>query len=123
MVSTRRWLKRKLDRGEPTSEGTTAERAARLTALGFVWAPDEAAWEAQFARLAAYKAAHGDCTVPHCCAEDQRLGNWVRQHRANKRKLDRGEPSDGTTAERAAKLDALGFSMLAPARNESSLGL
>ena len=30
--------KRKLDRGEP-SEGMTAERAARLTALGFVWEP------------------------------------------------------------------------------------
>ena len=26
--------------------------------------PNEAQWEAQLAKLAAYKAAHGDCTVP-----------------------------------------------------------
>ena len=38
-----------------------------LMALGFVWAPHKAAWEVQLARLAAYKAAHGDCSVPHCC--------------------------------------------------------
>jgi hypothetical protein len=48
----------------------TVRRAARLEALGFAWArpkggvyglPNEAAWEAQLARLAAYKAEHGDC--------------------------------------------------------------
>jgi hypothetical protein len=30
--------KRRLDRGEP-SQGMTVARAARLTALGFVWEP------------------------------------------------------------------------------------
>ena len=29
--------------------------------------------------------------------------------RSNKRKMDRGMPSEGMTAERAARLDALGF--------------
>jgi hypothetical protein len=67
-VNSQHYLKRKLDRGEP-SEGMTAERAARLTALGLVWKGtrahfEEAAWEVQLARLAAYKAAHGDCNVP-----------------------------------------------------------
>jgi hypothetical protein len=38
-----------------------------------------------------------------------KLGGWVKNQRANKRKLDRGEPSKGMTAERAAKLEALGF--------------
>jgi hypothetical protein len=111
-VNTQRVLKRRLDRGEP-SEGMTAERAARLTALGFAWEPksssDEAAWEAQLARLAAYKAARGDCSVPHCWAEDPRLGKWVNNQRALKRKLDRGEPSEGMTAERAVRLTELGF--------------
>jgi hypothetical protein len=35
-VSTQRVCKKKLDRGVP-AEGMTLERAARLTALGFVW--------------------------------------------------------------------------------------
>jgi hypothetical protein len=107
-VGTQRKGKRRLDRGEP-SEGMTTERAARLTALGFVWSPDEAIWEAQFARLAAYKAARGDCNVPQGWAEDPRLGTWVKTQRRGKRKLDRGEPREGMTAARAARLTALGL--------------
>jgi hypothetical protein len=117
-VSDQRKRKKKLDRGEPSS-GMTAERAARLEALGFVWAPgpkvggaavpNEAAWEAQLARLAAYKAEHGDCSVPQRWAEDPTLGQWVRNQRAHKRKLDHGEPSEGMTAARVARLEALGF--------------
>jgi hypothetical protein len=92
----------------------TVERAARLTALGFAWEgtkahTNEAKWEAQLARLVAYKAAHGDCSVPKGWAEDPRLGTWVKMQRQRKRKLDRGEPSEGMTAERAARLTALGF--------------
>jgi hypothetical protein len=110
--------KRKLERGEP-SEAMTAERAARLTALGFAWEGtkthplrrNEAEWEVQLARLAAYKAEHGDCNVRvrACWPEDPRLGTWVHTQRQGKRKLDRGEPSLGMTVERAARLAALGF--------------
>jgi hypothetical protein len=113
-VTNQRVYKRKLDRGEP-SEGMTAERAARLTALGVNWHPpnrgntNEAEWEAQLARLAAYKAVHGACNVPRGWAEDSRLSNWVKMQRKRKRKLDHGEPSVGMTAERAARLTALGF--------------
>ena len=60
-------------------------------------------------RLEAYKAVHGDCNVPRRWAEDPRLGKWVDHQRGRKRKLDRGEPSKGMTAERAARLTALGF--------------
>ena len=67
------------------------------------------AWEAQLARLSAYKAEHGDCNVPQGWAEDLPLGSWVSTQRRRKKKLDRGEPSEGMTAARAAKLDALGF--------------
>jgi hypothetical protein len=117
-VNTQRVGKRKLDRGEP-SEGMTAARAAKLEALGFDWVPgpkasgaslpNEAAWEAKLARLAAYKEAHGDCNVPRGWAEDPTLGNWVGHQREYKKKLDRGESSDRMTAERAVRLEALGF--------------
>jgi hypothetical protein len=110
-VVMQRVRKKKLDRGEP-SHGVTAERAARLTALGFVWQAanvDDTGWEVQLARLAAYKAAHGDCSVPSRWADDQQLASWVNNQRARKKKLDRGESSPGITAERAAKLTALGF--------------
>ena len=56
-----------------------------------------------------YKRKHGDCSVPKGWAEDPRLGRWVSTQRVCKRKLDRGEPSGGMTAERAARLTALGF--------------
>jgi hypothetical protein len=107
-VMTQRHYKRKLDRGEP-SHGMTAERVARLVALGFVWDQHEAEWETQLAWLTAYKVAHGDCNVPKGWAEDPRLGFWVNEQRHYKQRLDRGEPSYGMTAERAARLVALGF--------------
>jgi hypothetical protein len=66
-------------------------------------------WKAQLARLATYKVEHGDCSVPQSWAEDPRLGTWVSKQRALKRRLDRGEPSEGMTAERVALLTALGF--------------
>jgi hypothetical protein len=87
----------------------TAERVARLTALGFEWESFDAKWEAQLAWLAAYKAAHGDCKVPKDWAEDPRLGSWVNTQRKLKRRLDRGEHGKGMTVERAVRLTALGF--------------
>jgi hypothetical protein len=68
-----------------------------------------ASWEAQLAKLKAYKRRHGDCIVPWRCAEDKTLGSWVNTQRQGKKKLDGGEPSEGMTAARVAKLDALGF--------------
>ena len=52
----------------------TAARAARLEALGFVWTPGHTGGapreEEKLARLAAYKAEHGDCNVPRGWAEE-----------------------------------------------------
>jgi hypothetical protein len=121
-VATQRKYKKRLDHGEPCKE-MTAVRVAKLEAFGFAWELSAAAiskqcsnakrndvgWEAQLAKLAAYKAAHGDCSVPQGWAEDPRLGRWVGDQRTRKRKLDHGEPSKGMTAERAAKLTSLGF--------------
>jgi hypothetical protein len=63
----------------------------------------------QLAKLKAYKRRHGDCSVPQGWAEDPPLGSWVNNQRKRKKKLDRGDPGEGMTAARAAKLDALGF--------------
>jgi hypothetical protein len=98
----------------------TAARAAKLEALGFAWemlaaaiskqhSHGNAVWEAQLAKLAAYKSARGDCNVLHGWAKDPRLGRWVNHRRVCKKKLDRGDPCGGMTAARAAKLEALGF--------------
>jgi hypothetical protein len=88
----------------------TAERAARLTALGFIWDDHDAVWELQLGRLTAYKAIHGDCDVPKMHAKDKpALGRWVFSQRTRKKALDCGEPCEGMTAERAARLTALGF--------------
>jgi hypothetical protein len=79
------------------------------------------AGEGWLAKLAADKAAHGDCNVPKRSTGAERetaeeretgldsLGGWVSQQRKLKRKLDRGEPSRGMKAARAARLTALGF--------------
>jgi hypothetical protein len=100
----------------------TAVRAAKLDKLGFAWelsaagiseqvrkAHRDGVWEAQLAKLEAYKRRHGDCNVPQGWAKDPPLGTRVKNQRKLKKKLDRGNPSMGMTAARAAKLDALGF--------------
>jgi hypothetical protein len=94
----------------------TAARAAKLDALGFAWElsekyqkRDDAGWEGRLAKLKAYKQTHGDCNVPQGWAEDPPLGRWVNKQRVGRKALDRGEPSKGMTAARAAKLEALGF--------------
>jgi hypothetical protein len=116
-VSNQRQYKKRLDRGE-LSHGMTATRVEQLEALGLEWTRHSrisgpsaqslkaSGWEAHLAMLKKYKRKHGDCNVPR--AEDPKLGNWVKHQRSTKKRLDRGEPSP-MTAERAAKLEALGF--------------
>ena len=125
-VSHQRAAKKKLDAGQP-SPGTTAERVAQLEALGFEWSPafthpDEAGWDAMRARLAAFKAEHGHCRVPRNHVADPKLGTWVKNQRAYKKRLDTGHPSPQITAERVAKLDALGFEWVAPTADEAGWG-
>jgi hypothetical protein len=52
--------------------------------------------------------------VPQKWAEAPGLGVWVNTQRTRKKKLNRGEPSEGMTAERATKLEALGFNWAPP---------
>jgi hypothetical protein len=58
-------------------------------------------WDAQLAQLAAYKAQHGHCNVPH--HSDPKLSRWVRTQREHKRE------TPGISMERVARLDELGF--------------
>jgi hypothetical protein len=70
---------------------------------------DDGGWEAQLVKLKKYRRRHSNCNVPQRWAEDPTLGRWVESQRVYKKKLDRGEPSHGMTAARAAKLETLGF--------------
>jgi hypothetical protein len=121
-VRRQRNHKKNLHHGEPSGRATVA-RVAKLDSLGFAWElsaaelrkqrseanRDHAGWAAQLAKLKAYKRRHGDCNVPQGWTEDPRLGGWVKNQRQYKKALDRGEPSEGMTAVRVAKLEALGF--------------
>jgi hypothetical protein len=126
-VSNQRQYKKAMDRGEsgPGKTGMTAARVSKLDALGFAWwlpaaeigdrrnqrnrRGHDAGWERWLVKLKAYKREHGDCNVPSRWGNDPRLGRWVSKQRTGKSSLDRGEPSVGMTAARAAKLDTLGF--------------
>jgi hypothetical protein len=89
----------------------SAEREAALRALGFEFTPYDDAWEAHYAHLEAYAAAHGgDTRVPRGAAappEVRALGEWLNRQRRRR--------SAGTLApERAAKLEALGVAWSTP---------
>ena len=76
-------------------------RMQRLDELGFVWDPHEADWEDGLEHLRAFVNEHKHCQVDqqYKSPDGYNLGNWV----SNKRR--RGPVS----AERKARLDALGF--------------
>jgi hypothetical protein len=99
--------KKKVKKAKPSKLGKVIKKKKTAPAAGNN--RNDAGWEAQLAKLAAYKAAHGDCSVPGVWSEDPRLSRWVHAQRAAKKRLDRGNPSLGMTAERAAKLTALGI--------------
>lgn len=95
------------------NKGTlSAERIAKLDALGFVWASSRKTlvdgggisieWQARFEDLLRYKETHGDCDVPAKWRENPQLGNWVSQQRQN-RKTGTLHP------ERQRRLDEIGF--------------
>ncbi|MCE9541978.1 MAG: Helicase associated domain protein [Verrucomicrobia bacterium] len=85
------------------SKGTlSAERIAKLEALGFEWDPLSSDWESNFAMLKSYKSEHGNCRVPRGYTPNPRLSIWVTHQRNN---FSKGKLSP----DRIARLDALGF--------------
>ncbi len=91
----------------------SADRIARLSALGFVWAADQIRgddyWEQQFQCLVDYKDKNGDCKVPvgwrhkeHPNKHEYRLSNWCY---VQNRTLKEGK----LRSERFERLAELGF--------------
>ena len=80
----------------------SADRIARLEALGFEWDPYTADWERSFDALKTFKEEHGDCRVPQLYKPNKVLGKWVMSQRTfySKGKL---------SADRITRLEAIGF--------------
>ncbi|CAJ1965829.1 unnamed protein product [Cylindrotheca closterium] len=86
----------------------SAERAAKLDAVGFCWNTHQALWLERFHELDEYKKLHGHSVVPTKCQENQRLGTWVHHQRREYKKYQLGKPSH-MTAERIEALESLDF--------------
>lgn len=98
-------------KARPGSFQVTPEHIALLDAIGMQWDAREAKWAGAFRRAEEYRAAHGDLLVPvnYKTEDGFCLGDWVRRMRENyacaEKKL---------TAERIAKLEALGMVWTVP---------
>lgn len=96
---------------ERSSARVTPEHIALLDAIGMQWDAREAKWAGAFRRAEEYCAAHGNLLVPvnYKTEDGFCLGDWVRRMRENyacaEKKL---------TAERIAKLEALGMVWTVP---------
>ena len=118
----------------PPKQRLSAERKAKLDALGFVWSLRNKRiddhWDEMFGQLVQYKAKHGDCLVPSRFEENLRLGKWVETQRYEYTKLRRAatqveeEPkkSSGTTTEaNAAAASLAGKRMTSPRLTEERI--
>ena len=98
-------------KARPGSFQVTPEHIALLDAIGMQWDAREAKWAGAFRRAEEYRTAHGDLLVPvnYKTEDGFCLGDWVRRMRENyacaEKKL---------TAERIAKLEALGMVWTVP---------
>ena len=97
------WIWRQ--RGKRIAGKLSQDHIRRLDRLGFRWEPREPqlrqTWEERLAEVAEFRAKHGHCDIPISTA-NRRLGNFVRDTRQQRRK-------GVLSAERIAKVDALGF--------------
>jgi hypothetical protein len=95
------------------------DRKTRLDALGLIWNPLEAQWEDGFKRLEAFVREFGHCRVLKDYKDEDgyRLGAWVSYQRSNQNCVTR------VSAERKARLDALGFdwSAVGPRRSHPAV--
>ena len=90
----------------------SADRIAKLEAIGFLWESSRAAevggegingaWKTRYDELVRYKAIHGDCEVPYDWPENTQLGRWV-SHQRKQRK------SEKLHLKREEMLHAIGF--------------
>jgi hypothetical protein len=95
-----RWVNKQRSRQDAMS----AERKARLTAIGFIFDPRTAKWEEGFLHLQNYANEHRNCRVrdDYVTADGYDLGQWVRVQRRRLRE-------NTMPAEQKDRLDAIGF--------------
>ena len=85
-----------------SADNLSAERIARLNAIGFVWDKLAEQWERGFEELQMFKEQTGHCSVPKRFKTDSghTLGAWVGVQR---------KWQDSLSAERIARLNEIGF--------------
>ena len=106
-VNAQRQYYRMRNEGKATS--ITAERIAKLEAIGFEWTLRSLTpWETRLEELKAYKEKHGHVLVPQKDKEHRGLARWVDTQRQQARMKRDGKKSQ-MTDDRIAKLDAIGM--------------
>lgn len=96
-------------RNEGKATSITAERIAKLEAIGFEWSLRSLTpWEARLEELKAYKEKHGHVLVPQKDKDHRGLARWVDTQRQQARMKRDGKKSQ-MTDDRIAKLDAIGM--------------
>lgn len=81
----------------------TKEQISKLESIGFIWDPNNSAWEEMFEALCKFQEVTGHCMVPKEYPENPKLGSWVAKQRSlfNKDQLQK---------DRIEKLENIGFS-------------
>jgi superfamily II DNA or RNA helicase len=93
-------------------ETLSDEEIKLLDSLGFTWkSRDVGTWEDRLAEVAAFKAKHGHCEMPMNMPDNPKLGRFVNNMRTQRN-------SGRLSADRIAKLDALGFAWGSSSREE-----
>jgi hypothetical protein len=97
-VKLGRWVSRQ----RQLIDTLSSDKRSRLDGLGFVWDVAAAQWDDAFKRLKTFAEREGHCKVPalHKSDDQFRLGEWVREQRANRKLL---------TADQVRQLNGLGF--------------
>ncbi len=78
------------------------EKILKLEALGFIWDPIDAAWQANFKLLCEFKEANGHCNIPQKSKSNAPLAAWVNRQRTEYKKKP-------LTTERIFKLEQIGI--------------
>jgi hypothetical protein len=102
------------DKKKLASTSLIKEQIEALEKLGFEWKSTlkgsafNNIWEKRFEMLCSYKKSHGHCNVSKNDKNDQVLGTWVRNQRAQYWSMRKGKKSPMTIG-RMRQLESIGF--------------
>jgi superfamily II DNA or RNA helicase len=91
-----------VQRRNHTKDMLSKEQIAKLEAIGFIWDPNNTAWEKAFEELCKFQAETRHCIVPKEFPENLKMGAWV----AKQRRLFN---SNHLSKARIEKLESIGF--------------